>query len=259
MSSRLVFDPGRHTYSLDGKWVPSVTGIVGKTSAKDGLKWWSAKLAATWCLIHIDDLSVMGEEQWLAAAAHSHDVESKAAMQAGSQLHSVAERLIYGDPVPDVDPDTGLAYPDDVLRMGEQVAFFMDRYQVEPVLVEAPVFHEELRYAGRADLCADLLGERWLIDYKTGASGVWPETALQCCGYAKATHVQLGEKDMLMAQVTKTAALWVRPDSFQLIPLKFDRTVWAAFKASLQAAKFWYQRADVIVGAPLPIPDAEVA
>ena len=257
MSSRLVFDPGRHTYSLDRKWVPSVSGILGKTSSKEGLKWWAAKLAAQWCLIHLDELDIVGEDRWVDAARREHDVQSKAAMQRGTQLHSVAERLIYGHEVPPVDPDTGEEYPDDVLRMGAQVARFMDRYQVEPVLVEAPVFHEKLRYAGKPDLCADLLGDRWLIDYKTGTS-IWPDVALQTCAYAKATHVQLGERDVPMAQVTRTGCLWVRPDGFQLIPLKFDSHVWQAFQASLRASKFWYQKPEDILGAAIPMPD-EVA
>lgn len=259
MSSRLVVGTGRfHTYSLDGKRVPSVTGIIGKATGKPGLVKWSAKLAAQWAAGHMDDLSVLGEESWVRQAYEASDRERDASMLSGKQVHSIAERLIYGEPVQTSDPDTDEPYPDDVVRMGEQTARFMDAWDVSPdtALVETPIFHETLLYAGRFDLCAILRGgERWLIDYKTGQSGVWPETSLQTTAYSRATHVQIGDRDLLMPPVDRCAALWVRPDAWELVPVKSDSLTWDAFKHMMVVAEWASQRRDDVVGSAIPIPE----
>lgn len=248
--SRLVVGTGRfHTYSLDGERVPSVTGIIGKAVGKPGLVKWAARTAAEWAAAHIDDLAVLGEGSWAREAAAASDRVRDASAQAGKDVHLIAERLVYGRPVPDE------GYTDDVRRMGEQVARFMDTHDVAPVLVEAPVFHEEDRWAGTLDLVADLgNGERWIIDYKTGQSGVWAETALQVAAYRHATHVQLGDRDLLMPGVARAAALWVRPDAWELLPLKAGRDTYAVFQHCQVVAAWASQKREDNVGAALPVP-----
>lgn len=261
MSSRLVVGQGRwHTYSLDGQRVPSVTTVLSKgVGGKDGLVQAAAKEAALWALTNLGALDVMGQDSWLDQAKGAHRRAWDAAARVGTQVHSIAERLIYGEPVDTADPDTGELYLDDVVRMGEQAARFMDVWDVTPdtALVETPCFHEDLRYAGKFDLCGVLQdGERWLIDYKTGQSGVWPESALQLTAYSRATHVQIGDRDMLMPPVDRCAVLWVRPDFWELVPVKSDQATWEAFQAAMVVARWFSQPKDDLVGAALPIPGA---
>jgi hypothetical protein len=138
----------------------------------------------------------------------------------------------------------------------------MDAWQVTPdtALVEAPVFHEELRYAGTFDLVGVLKdGKRWIIDYKTGQSGVWTETALQLTGYAHATHIQIGDRDMLMPPIDRGAALWVRPDKWQLIPCRIDDEMFRVFRHAVEVAKWLRLKKEESIGAALPTPPERVA
>jgi hypothetical protein len=256
--SRLVVGQGRwHTYSLDGQRVPSVTSILGKATAKDGLAFAAAKEVALWAAGNLASVDVLGQDSWVNEAKGAPRRAWDAAAQAGTQVHSIAERLIYGEPVDTADPGTGEAYSPDVVAMGEQVARFMDVWDVSPdtALVELPVFHEDLHYAGKFDLCGILQDhQRWLIDYKTGQSGVWAESALQLTGYSRATHVQIGDRDMLMPPVDRCAVLWVRPDFWQLIPVKSDQDTWQAFRAAKVVSDWFSQPKDELVGAALPVP-----
>lgn len=253
-----MFSPGNHSYSLDGKRVPGVTTIGKRAERPDGLIRWAARSAAECAAAHLEELPVMGEAAWVRNVAAESDRRRDAGMTAGKQLHSIAQRLVYGDPVKTTDPDTGEPYSDDVVRMGEQVADFMDRWDVTPdtALVECPVFHDEHRYAGTFDLVAVLRGgKRWLIDYKTGSSGVWAETAMQLTAYRRATHVQIRDHDLLMPPVECAAALWVRPDGWEFLPVVTDEDTWDAFLHALRVHRWTQRRRDELIGAPLPTPE----
>lgn len=257
MSSRLVVTGGRfHRYSLDGVVIPSVTGILSKAVAKPALVNWAAKSAATWAAAHRHEFDQLGELRWVTEAKGAPNRERDESMLAGTQVHAIAQRLIYGEPV-DVVDDDGVPFSDDVVRMGTQVAQFMDRWDVSPddALVELPVFNEDRAYAGTFDLCATLRGgDSWLIDYKTGRTGVWPESALQLTAYSRATHVQVADRDMLMRPVQRCAVLWVRPDFWELVPVKSDEAQWRAFCAAQELASWAALRNEDIVGGALPIP-----
>jgi hypothetical protein len=257
VSSRLVVTGGRfHRYSLDGVIVPSVTGITGKID-KPGLAGAAAREVAHWAATHAGELDAQGEAEWIDSAKGSYQRVWNRSRDNGTAVHAIAQQLIFGEPVETTDPDTGVPYSDDVVRMGAQVAQFMDLWHVSPdtALVEQPVFHDELRYAGRFDLCGVLRGgDRWLIDYKTSASGVYPESALQLTAYSRATHVQIGDRDMLMPPVSRCAVLWVRPDFWELVPVKSDDATWAAFTHLLAVTGWLSQKRDDVVGGALPVP-----
>jgi hypothetical protein len=259
VSSRLIGPSGRwHEYSLDGERVLSVTGVINKSTSKGGLAPAAAKETALWCATHASELrAAMSEAEWIEQAKGAHRRAWDRSRDDGTQVHSIAQRLIYGEPVETSDPTTGELYSDDVVRMGAQVARFMDVWGVSPdtSLVEQAAFHETLRYAGTFDLCGTLRdGQRWLIDYKTGASGVWPETALQLTAYSRCTHVRIGDRDMLMPPVDRCAALSVRPDRWELVPVKSDEVTWQAFVHAIDVARWAQLRRQDVIGAALPVP-----
>jgi hypothetical protein len=254
MSSRLVFSPARHTYSLDGERVPGVTTVIGKATGKPGLVKWSARLAAEWAATHRDELDTLGEEEWVKVATAASDRARDLGARNGTLLHKLAERLLWGDPLPDAD-DQGAPFPTEIRLSAEQLARFMDAWNVTPIVHEVAVFHEEHRWAGTLDLVADLAdGQRWLLDWKTGSSGVWPEMALQLAAYRHATHVQVGDRDMLMTPVQRAACVWVRPDSWELIPVRADADTYEVFRHMLPVAAWASARRDDYVGAPVPVP-----
>jgi hypothetical protein len=254
MSTRLVYSEGRHTYSLDGERVPSVTTVIGKATGKPGLIKWSARLAAEWCADHHADMELLGSAEWTATATRASDRARDLAAAEGTALHKMAEALLYGDALPMTLPN-GDPVPDHVRRSAEQIARFLDTWQVDPVVHEAAVFHEDHRWAGRLDLVADLSdGARWLIDWKTGASGVWPEASLQLAAYAAATHVQVGDRDMLMTPISRAGCVWVRPDGWELIPVRIGPEVYDVFRHAMAVAAWVSQRREDSVAAPLPVP-----
>ena len=126
MSSALVVTGGRfHRYALHGQRLPTVTGIIGKAVAKPGLLPWAAKLSAGWAVAHAEEATLLGETRFIYEASKEPDRVRDASATAGKQVHAIAERLVYGDPVETYDPITLEPYPDDVIRMGEQIARFM--------------------------------------------------------------------------------------------------------------------------------------
>lgn len=228
--SRLQFSRNDHRYLLDGKRVPTVTGITGKALDKPGMVKAAAREAALWANLHRDAHDVMGDTAWIDTAAGAHREVWNRARDDGSMLHVLAESLIYGTLMPeDVD---GVRVPEHVADMAEQLAGFFDAWQVQPVLHETKVYHADYRYAGTFDLVADFGGKRWLLDYKTSASGVWPENALQLAGYRHATHyVDRDNVDQRMTDlgIDDTAVVWVRPSFWEVVPVVTDASQFRAF------------------------------
>jgi hypothetical protein len=130
---------------------------------------------------------------------------------------------------------------------------------VEPVLVEALVWSEDPRYAGRLDLVGDLAdGSRWLLDYKTGATGIWPETSLQQTAYRFAQfYVDEQDQDQPMDAlgIDGAGAVWIRPDNWELVPVKSDRAVLEVFHHALEVAAWtdMSKRASVLPTVPRPM------
>lgn len=252
MTQRVVFNPKRHFYSLDGQYVPSVTTVLNRAIAKPQLLKWAARMAAQWCADNVDGLIPMGTETWVETAVGAADRHRDAAAKAGSQLHTVAERLIYGEPIGEAD-ETGEPLAPEVREMATHLARFMDRRGVEPVVHEAIVFHETHKWAGTLDVIADLGdGHRWLLDYKTSAAGVYPEAALQVTAYRHATHIQVGEQVLLMPPVDGGGVIWVRPDGCQLVPVNADDRQYGWFMHARALAEWCRMKPEESVYAPLP-------
>jgi hypothetical protein len=260
VSSRVLFQERYHRYSLDGHWVPSPTGITGAALHKPALAYAAAREAASWASTHAGEIDQLGEETWRKEATMWHKKVWAESRDTGTAVHSLAEVLIYGNPLPTEDK-AGLPYPDDVYRMAEQLARFMDSWSVDPLAHEAIVFNEHDKWAGRLDLIAALSdGNRWLLDYKTGASGVWPETALQLAAYSHATHIVWKDEDRKMPVVDRRGAVWVRPDGWQLIPVDVTDgdALYEVFRSMIPVA-LWAKKADKdkddFVGAPVAVPE----
>jgi hypothetical protein len=253
--SRLGFSERGHVYSLDGKRVPSVSKIAGAPN-KAAMPYAAAREAALWASLHRDAYDVMGDDAWLRTAANAHRDEWNRRADDGRLVHVLAESLVYGKTMPAVHD--GEPVPEHVADMAEQLARFFDAWNVDPVEHERMVWHERYRYAGRFDLLADFGAKRWLIDYKTGASGVWPETSLQLTGYRYATHWVDGDNvDRPIAElgIDDTAAVWLRPDSWELLPVRSDETAWQVFTHCGAVAAWLDWKREASVFDPLPRPE----
>ena len=258
MSSRLVFSARSHLYSLDGGKVPGVTGIISRATDKPALVYAAAREAAWWCADNVALLdSGMATEAWVKTAANHPRSVWNGKAQRGTLLHDAARQLVGGEPLtPETD---GEPWPDDVRQSAEQLARFMDEWDVEPLYTERPVFHEGDRWAGTVDLVARLRGgRRWLLDYKTGETGIYPKDAMQLAAYRNATHMQVdheGElRDIPMPVIQEAACVWVRPDCYELRPVRSDGPMYDVFRSMVPVADWVTWDRDETVGPPLPVP-----
>jgi hypothetical protein len=105
--------------------------------------------------------------------------------------------------------------PDELRGHVDNYVQFIDAWKLDPVLVEAVVVNYTRGYAGTFDLIADLdspTGERQrlLLDIKTGATGVFSETALQLAAYRNAEYyVDADGDEQPMIAVDGCAAIHV--------------------------------------------------
>jgi hypothetical protein len=257
MASRLVFSAGRHTYSLDGTKVPGVTTVIGRATDKPALVYASAREAATWAATNMEALEILGPDAWIRQAAGAPRTVWDGKAKRGTLLHEAARQLVNGDPI-----TPGEDWPDDVIRSAEQLARFMDQWDVEPLFTERPVFHEHHRWAGTIDLVARMRdGAEWLLDYKTGETGIYPKDALQLTAYRNATHMQIEDPDhagelvdIPMPKVDAVACVWVRPDGYELRPVLADEQSYDVFLHMMHVARWTYWDRDESVMQPLPIP-----
>ncbi len=226
---RVSFRDSDHTYHLNGKRVPSVTGILGNLS-KPALVFWSANEGAAafqaWFDEHAStdpsdpavgrrvgmDEADAAEVFTLVKRAHI-DRKNKAAAK-GSAVHGAIEQfhLNFYD----------ATAPTDVDELAAWTAFieWWSTSGLTAVSVEQKVVDPEGRYAGRFDLLAkDEDDQHYVCDIKT-SNGVYTESAMQNAAYAHALEAE-GE-----ITVAGTKVLWLPAGREKLTAVERDREEW---------------------------------
>jgi hypothetical protein len=220
-----------HSYLLDGEPCPGVTSILRDGLAKPALINWAANATAGYAVDRWAELSELGPSERLRRLERARYESSNEARARGTDIHALAVELAAGREVDVSDALTG--YVDAYLA-------FVEAWRVTEQLVEATVISRRWRYAGTLDLLAQLGdGRTWLLDYKTGASGVWPETALQLAAYANAdAYLDADGAEHPMPKVDACAAVWLRDDGYSLIPLAVTAETFRTFLYVQQVASF---------------------
>lgn len=240
-----VWKNGNHVYALNGERIPGVTTALNMM-AKPQLMGWYARETAAWAANNPDQLAALGHDTFVEVASKAPERARDSASKVGRELHSHAEKLATTGEAPDV--------PEADLLLVRQAVDFLDSMEVEPISSERACWHDTFFYAGRYDLVATIRGAVWLLDFKTGASGVWPDMALQQAAYRFASHQQgpsPDSPDEPMPPIAHAGIVWVRPEGWQLIPVRADRETWQAFLACLPLYAFSRMRRDDIVAAPV--------
>ena len=253
----LQFFEKSHRYKLDGRWVPGVTTLIKGGLPAPALMYWSARTVAEWVADHpeiTDEIKRLGGRG--PAVAFLKEIpwqrRDSGAVQ-GTEVHAFAEQLVHGEAT-DVPPH--------LLDHVNACAAFLDDWKAEPLIVERPLAHRAHWWAGKADAFMRLPdGRTILIDWKTAASGVWPETAFQLAAYSHAEfHLADDGSEQPIPQVDMCAAVWIRDDGYDVLSVKADDTVYNEFRhiAYVSAAAKRAKDAGYI-GQPIEPPVEETA
>jgi hypothetical protein len=263
-------DNGRNHWYIDqdtGDRIPGVTTILDGGLPKKALINWAANATAEYAIDHWDELATLSPSARLKKLQGGRYEAKDAASNRGTQVHKMGERLIRGEQV--VVPDALRSYVDSYVR-------FMDEFQLRARYVEAVVYSEAHRYVGTLDIFGDVLLPDMpeydhldrdddgyvcdvLLDTKTNRSGIFGETALQMAGYRFADHMQPDPSDpdtaFPMPHVAWTAAIWIRPDGYSLVPVVAGEDQHRAFLYAQQVGIYDAGSRDLI-GSPIEPPTA---
>jgi hypothetical protein len=241
-----------HSYTIDGERADGVTTLLGDGLAKPALINWAAKTTANYAVDNWSDLADLPTSQRLDRLMRARFDDLDAAARRGTEVHRLGEALVQGEEI---------EVPEALAGHVESYVHFLDEWEPEPVLVETVVGHRRWRYCGTTDLIADMRGERWLLDLKTARSGIYPEVALQLAAYRWAEVYLDGngdEQPMDELGVDRAAAVHVRADGYDVIPLRSDEAVFRAFQHVAWIARMQKQWEDWR-GEALPASTRQVA
>jgi len=146
--SDVVFDPVGHTYHLDGVAYPSVTTIMQEVGVIDTTFY------------------------------------NEAGAERGTAVHDAVSAMVRGD----LDMKDMSQHPqiEEVGGYLEAFNWFQIENSIVPIEVEQVFVSREYKYAGTVDLAAEMDGEKYLIDWKTGGHQRWH--GLQLAAYAIGTE-----------------------------------------------------------------------
>ncbi len=226
-----------HSYTINGTKAYGVTTALSEGLPKPALMSWGAKCAAeeAWELLWAQekDEVIYDQQKYVNHLRNAPNRRRDTAAVRGTKIHGYAEKIIRGEKV---------EVPQELVPPVEQVVRFLDQWKVRPLLVEHTVGNYKWMYAGTFDLIGELPdGRRVLFDYKTGASGIWPDAALQLAAYQWAdAYIGDDGTEMPMREigVTEAKAVWIRSDGYDVIPLQTDFDVFRAFLYVLGVARF---------------------
>jgi len=221
---------GRGSYLLNGRKVPSVTTILSDGWPKPALAYWAAKEAAAAAVNRWDELAALPVSERIETIKRAPWERRDAAALRGTEIHELGERLVAGEPV---------EIPDAFLGPVNAYARFLDRFDVQPILVERPVANVSHEWAGTFDLRARLYdGTDWLLDLKTG-SGVYETHAIQLAAYAHAEiYVDNGGEVRAWDPPQRCGVVHLTSDSAELIPVDARARAYAVFRHDAIVARF---------------------
>lgn len=218
-----------HAYFLGDRKLDGVTTLISKGLPKPALVSWAARTAAEKAVNEWDTLAELPVAERLKRIQKAPDESRNAAGARGTRIHALADPLAQG-----LEVDV----PDELAGHVESCVRFLNEWDVDPLYVEAPVYHGRYLYAGTLDLIARLAdGATWLLDWKTSASGAYGDTAFQLAAYRFSTHMLADGEVIPMPKVDKCGVIWLRADGYSFYPYHVDEAVFRQFLYVQQVAK----------------------
>jgi len=198
----LEFHAGKHTYHVDGAYVPSVTTILDVIS-KPALMPWAAAEGARWFKSNTAMVPDQEERDAYPAFADGMSIDdmfdgikgafrkkSGDARDIGSIVHRWCEQVINwklgnGD-LPDIPKEPSAA------KSIEGFQDWVSKNEIDWVSSEEKIYNRQHNYAGTVDAVAYINDVFCVVDFKT-SSGIWDEYFLQVAAYAQAISDVYGD------------------------------------------------------------------
>lgn len=242
---RINHGRGHRYVDANGRKVPGVTTILSNGVPKPALVKWAADVTIAHAVDHWAELGNLSVSERIKRLEKARFADRDAAAHRGTQVHTLAERLVAGREV-DV--------PEDLVGHVESYVRFLDDFHVSPRLTEYVVMSHRYGYAGTADLMADLrtspggsATETWLLDIKTGRSGVFGDMALQLAAYRYAdVYIGADGQERAVPPVQRAGVVHVRADGYELVPLVAEQRQHRTFLYAQQVAQFVDEARDLV-------------
>ena len=239
--SRFYVDPNT------GDKLPSVTSIQNAL-AKPALKFWAAKKVAEACVEEFGTVAQMvgqgkgdGAIDYLKRAPQR---SSGPTAKLGSEVHDLCDRIAKGEDIKRVHPE----HEPFILQFKN----WLRDCDVEFYESEVTVWSDSYGYAGTVDAICRIEDEVVILDYKTGASGVWADVALQLNAYANADCILDGDGTRReLPEVEAAAVLHLRPEHAQLYPVRLGDDVFDVFKSLINSDKWMREISKTVLGKPI--------
>ncbi|WNN93674.1 exonuclease [Arthrobacter phage CallinAllBarbz] len=234
--------------------VPGVTSVIGMLP-KEFLRYWAAKEVAQSAVDELGTIVNMVLRDPSAAVDHlkkAPDRNTRKAADIGTAAHDLFERQAKGETLGRVHPDLEpfVRHFDEFLSVAKPEYHFM----------EETVWSDKHLYAGSFDAFATIEGERVWIDNKTTRSGIHAEVGLQLAAYRFADHILREDGSRVpMPKADGGAVVHVRPEGWQLVPVKCDEELFEIFLHLREVFKYEKEIKGQIVGRPVYSGPAENA
>lgn len=232
-----------YVWPVTGEKFWSVTTILS-AMPKPALPNWAAKSVAEFAVNNRDAWDLLDPESAVDLLKRAPWRQRDKAADLGTLIHEAIDNWAAGrtDAVETAD------LPDQAVKTLAQFVNFLECCEPEFLHTEATVYNRSQRYAGTFDGIVKLRGQTLIIDHKTG-SGVYPEMAMQLAAYANAEFVGLptGE-EAPMPTVEGGAILHLRPDKWQLVPVRIDDDVYRSFLYVREVYRFQNDISKSVVG-----------
>jgi hypothetical protein len=237
------FNTGREVFSP----LPSVTTILRVVDKSGPLIGWARREVAACAVRNLDVLVAMRAEggpnaavTWLKTIP---DYARDKAADRGTQVHLLAEQIVRGG-----EPEV----PEELAGHVASYRRFLREWSPRFVAVEQMVCSLTHGYAGTFDAIADIAGERWLLDLKSG-NGIYPEAALQLAAYGAAQFIgRPGDpRRYRLPRPTRFGVVHVSADRAELVPMAVDRSTFATFLRALELWRWTQGPARTVIGRPI--------
>jgi hypothetical protein len=225
-----------HLYYFNGEgpW-PGVTSIT-KVLDAPALTNWKLNQVALTAIENAERLAADREAGKVDAAVKYLTTLSTSAMDRGSRIHANIEAILRHEPT-DVDPRDASAVAGARAWLNQQAT----EHGLRPIAIEAFLLNTTLGYGGTLDLIAEIDGEAWLLDWKTGNSVATPDGKvyrdhrLQLAAYANAEFIAREGDPTRYAvpAVTRFGIVHVTDGGTRLYEAHVTERDWIAFRACL--------------------------